>query len=71
MAEKVWKATLGRADMMKCFEHAADAAQDLAESQFQDFKKVIIEFVSTLTAEAIEIERSKLQPQFGKVISYL
>ena len=70
-AEKFWNATLGRSDMMLCFEHATDATRDLTASQFQAFKKLFIEFVTPLTEGAIEVERLKFQLKYGKILPSL
>ena len=55
-AEKFWNGTMGRSDMMQCFDNPSDAARDLTASKFQAFKKLFVEFVSPLTEGAIEME---------------
>ena len=54
--------------MMQYFDNPADAARDLTASQFQAFKKLFLDFVSPLTAGAIDMELLKYQLKFGKIL---
>ena len=70
-SEKIWNATLGCEDMHCLFASPEDAARDLSATEFQDFKKAFVRFVTPFTAAAIEMEQVKFKLKFGSISSSL